>query len=302
MARYQQGPGLLGLPTPWADLNGATKGLRDGCLYIVGARPSMGKTIFGLQIALNVALQSHRTAFFSVEMGRKEIMARAVACVGEIPHEWVEQPAMETPDADWYWSRLSMATTRINESQLLIDDTPALTIEQLMARARRAHLQAPLRLIVIDHLHDMATDASREARFEYGRLTQGAKTLAKECGCPVVLLAQLNRGLANRQDKRPTMTDLRESGEIEQKADVILFLHREEYYVPTTHLRGIVEVIPAKGRNLRLGKIIYLQNTYSEMRLQDWIGDIPEPSIETHTPKRRISARGANSRFPENDR
>jgi replicative DNA helicase len=148
----------------------------------------------------------------------------------------------------------------------------------------------------------MATDASREARFEYGRLTQGAKTLAKECGCPVVLLAQLNRGLANRQDKRPTMTDLRESGEIEQKADVILFLHREEYYVPTTHLRGIVEVIPAKGRNLRLGKIIYLQNTYSEMRLQDWIGDIPEPSIETHTPKRRISARGANSRFPENDR
>lgn len=287
MARYQRGPQLLGSPWPWKGLNDCTKGLRDGVLYVVGARPSMGKSIFGLQTALNNALAGHNTAFFSIEMTAEECMARAVACVGEIPHEWVENPAQHDIDADFWWSRLNDATQRISESPLLIDESPAISIDQLMARVRRAHLQSPIRLVVVDHMHDMQLDPKAEVRHEYGRITQGCKTLAKELKCPVILLAQLNRAVATRNDKRPTMTDLRESGEIEQKADVILFLHREDYYDENTHLKGIVEVIPAKGRNIRTGHAIDLQNTFSEMRMQNLIGPRPAAPTPEHTTKKR---------------
>lgn len=275
MARYQRGPGLIGQPWPWQGLNDCTKGLRDGVLYVVGARPSMGKSIFGLQVAVFTALRGNSAAFFSVEMGEQECMARAVACVAEIPHDWVENPAKEDEDSEIFWARLADATQRIIDSPLQMDETPGITIDQMMARARRAHMQKPLRLVVIDHMHDMSIDTKREVRHEYGRIAQGAKTLAKELMCPVILLAQLNRSIAGRADKRPTMTDLRESGEIEQKADVILFLHREDYYDPDTHLQGVVEVIPAKGRNIRAGKSIALQNIFSEMRMEDWVGALP---------------------------
>lgn len=284
MERYKRGPTLLGQPWPFQKLNQCTKGLRDGVLYVVGARPSMGKSVFGLQVALHTALLGSNTAFFAVEMGADECMGRAVACVGEIPHDWVESPNDKDPDANFYWSRLSGATEQILGAPLLIDETPAISITQLMARARRAHMQKPLRLIVVDHIHDMAIDP-KQARFEYGLIAQGGKTLAKEFKCPVILLAQLNRQAASRGDKRPTMTDLRESGEIEQKADVILFLHREDYYDKNTHLKGVVEVIPAKGRNIKTGDSIILQNTFSEMRLQDWIGEIPVPSEPERKPK-----------------
>lgn len=291
MARYQRGPGLIGAPWPWKELNDCTKGLRDGVLYVVGARPSMGKSIFGLQAAVFNALRGANTAFFSVEMGADECMSRAVACVGEIPHEWVENPAKEEREAEFYWSRLTDAMERITDAPLLIDETPGISIAQLMARARRAHLQKPLRLIVVDHMHDMAIDP-KQARHDYGQIAQGAKTLAKEMRCPVILLAQLNRSLAARADKRPTMTDLRESGEIEQKADVILFLHREDYFEPDSHLKGMVEVIPAKGRNIRTGKAIALQNTFGEMRMQDWIGDWPAQPQQAPTGQRRAFRAG----------
>ncbi len=288
MARYQRGPGLLGEPWPWKAVNDCTKGLRDGVLYVVGARPSMGKSIFALQTAMFSALRGNNTAFFSVEMSAEECMARAVACIGEIPHEWVENPAKEEDDAEWNWSKLSRATEKILEAPILIDETPGLTVEQFAVRARRAHMQKPLRLIVVDHMHDMGLDPKREQRHEYGRIAQMAKTLAKEMRCPVILLAQLNRKNAGN---RPGLTDLRESGEIEQKADVVFFLHREDYYdTPDikTHLQGVVELIPAKGRNIRVGNTIHLQNTFSEMRMQDWIGAIPAaPEAHFEKPKRK---------------
>ena len=287
MARYERGPALLGQPWPWKALNDCTKGLRDGVLYVVGARPSMGKSIFGLQAAVFTALRGNNTALFSVEMSADECMSRAVACIGQVPYDWVESPDDKSPDAELHWSHIERATQQILESPLLIDETPSISITQLMARARRAHMQKPLRLIVIDHMHDMSVDP-KQARFDYGLIAQGAKTLAKELHCPVVLLAQLNRSLASRTDKHPTMTDLRESGEIEQKADVILFLHREDYYDENTHLRGLVEVIPAKGRNIRTGGKIALQNVFSEMRLQDWIGEWPaSPEPEKKHNQRR---------------
>ncbi len=284
MARHQRGPGLLGLPTPWPRLNAITKGLRDGLLYVIGARPSIGKSVVGENLAGFTALRGDRVAMFSVEMTSTEVLARAIAAHGEIPFEWVEQP----DDDEVYWQRYTAIAAKLVESQLLIDDTPALRIEQLTARARRAHQQRALRLIVIDHLHDMGVDTRHELRHEYGRIAQGAKTLAKELNCPVVLFAQLNRNVAGRTDKRPVMTDLRESGEIEQKADVILFLHREDYYDTDdrhTHMQDVVELIPRKGRNIKLGETIYLRKRFDQMRLDEWDGPLPAPPA-TQTGKR----------------
>lgn len=266
---------LLGLPTPWKDVNDLTHGLRDGALYILGARPSMGKSLLAGQLAAFTALRRNRTAWFSVEMTAEECMQRAIACISGVPHEWVEQPDRRDPEQDEKWAKITSASTALLESPLLIDDTPSLTIRQLQARARRAHQQQPLRLIVIDHAHDMKIDP-QHARFEYGAIAQGAKDLAKEFRCPVVLLAQLNRNVSNRADKRPTLTDLRESGEFEQKGDVILFAHREDYYDPNA-MPGVIELIPAKGRNIQVGRRpIYLQNDYQRMRALDWKGPLPQ--------------------------
>jgi replicative DNA helicase len=259
---------LLGHPWPWRDLNNCTKGLRDGVLYVVGARPNMGKSVFGLQAALFNALRGENVAVFSVEMTTEECLRRALAAAAMVPHDWVESPSPYDPDGEMHWSRIPTAVSGIIDAPIMIDDTPGLTIDQLMARARRAHMRKKLRLVVVDHMHDMGISDKREARFEYGRICQGAKTLAKELNCPVILMAQLNRGSAQRADKRPTMTDLRESGEIEQKADVILFLHREDYYDPKKK-RGIVEVILAKGRNIKTGEVVELENCFSQMRLKD---------------------------------
>ncbi|MDN4481887.1 DnaB-like helicase C-terminal domain-containing protein, partial [Demequina muriae] len=149
MERYRNKAPLLGIPTPWHEVNSRTKGLRDGVFYVVGARPSMGKSVFGLQLAGFASIHDHRTALFSVEMTEQECMGRMAACFGCIPHEWVEQPDDELADSEDYWNRFTPTTTKLRESPLLIDATPGLTVEQFMARARRAHLQKPLRLIVL---------------------------------------------------------------------------------------------------------------------------------------------------------
>lgn len=300
--RYEQGPRLLGLPTPWFDLNTVTKGLRKATLYIIGARPSMGKTIAGSNIAAFTALRGQKVGFFSLEMGGKEIMARSVAALAGIPFDWVEQPSRESrsndgmDDSEMYWGRLTRAMTDLINAPLLIDDTPSLTIDKLMARARREHMRSPFDLIVVDHIHDMAIDPKREARHEIGRIAQGGKTLAKEFDIPVVMLAQLNRSVTGRADKRPTMADLRESGEIEQKADVILLMHREDYYDSATHMKGVVEMIPAKGRNIRIDGPIHLANRYDQMRLDDWDGPLPLPQQASEPPSfSRFKKREANA-------
>ena len=282
MERMRRGPGLIGLPTPWPDLNECLNGLRDSTLYIVGARPSMGKTVFGLQMAINNALNGHRTAFFSVEMGAEEIMARAVACTGRIPHKWVEHPN-ENAESEEYWPRYTNALGSIMESDFLIDETPMLSVRQLMARARRAHMQKPLRLIVVDHMHDMEV-SPQNARFDYGIITQAGKTLAKEFKCPVIILAQLKRSGDGKKGAKPVMSDLRESGEIEQKADVILFLHRDDYYEPSAN-PGMVEVIPAKGRNIKTGDSIRLQNEFHQMRLGEYAGGFDDVFDRSPPPK-----------------
>lgn len=285
-ARHQAGAKTIGIETPWPVLTERLSGFRDGVLYVVGGRPSMGKSVFGCQAAMHAALAGHRTALFSVEMTEEECLSRMIAAHGQMPHRWVDNPGMEDPEAETYWSRTVNAMADINGAPLLIDGTPALSIEQLMARARREHMRSPLRMIVIDHLHDMQIKDPKQARFEYGHITQGAKTLAKELRIPVILLSQLKRG--DGHGKRPTLADLRESGEIEQKADVVLFLHRPDYYNRDDR-PDVVELIPAKGRNIDAGLPMILRNRYDQMRLDPWTGDVPEPA-ESHWRGRGMAA------------
>lgn len=301
-SRMGSGNSMLGIPTPWIGLNQCTRGLRKGVLYVVGARPSMGKSVFGFQLAAFSALRGVRTGLFSVEMGQTEVIGRMVSCCAEVPHDWIEFPDSSADDSEIWWERVYRTMADLSKSGLLIDDTPALKIEQLRARARRAHMQQELGLAVIDHLHDMAFDGSDEMRFKVGRAVQGAKSMAKELNIPVVLLAQLNRSVAGRSDKSPTMTDLRESGEIEQKADAIFFLHREDYYNKGTHMQGVVELIPAKGRNVKVGDTIYLQNRFDQMRLDDWIGPIPQkPEELPKGPKERSLGTNAARKYAGRD-
>jgi replicative DNA helicase len=158
---------------------------------------------------------------------------------------------------------------------LLIDESAGLTVDQIIARARRAHRENPLQLIVVDHLHIITLPGKNTAE-ELGVVSSKLKGLAKELHVPVLALAQLNRGLKDRTDKRPTMTDLRASGAIEQDADEIWFLHREDYYDKKTHLKGVVEMINAKHRNAAAGETVHLRNKFKYMRLEDWEGELPE--------------------------
>ncbi|GGA00307.1 replicative DNA helicase [Dyella caseinilytica] len=287
LERYQCGGGLNGIPTPWDAVNDWTNGLESGSLTLVGARPSMGKSAFAIQLALHAASLGHRTALFSVEMSDKQCMARAVACQGRIPYAWVRNPSSDNPDAGLYWGRLERATADILAMPLLLDATPAINRMQLDARCRRAHLQAPLKLVIVDHIHDMKIDPKREARFEYGEIAQTGKTLAKELDCSVIMLCQLNRSLESRANKRPGMPDFRESGELEQKADVMIGLYRDVVYDPSTPFRDVVEILRIKGREMGIGASIMLQSQLDVMRMDNWIGPLPVDDRDSGKPNHR---------------
>ena len=265
---YQQGEQHTGLPTGFRDLDKLIMGLQPGEVVIVAARPNMGKSIFGGQVAVHAATKlNKRTSLFSMEMTRRQVLNRAIACLGRVSHQWLKNP---DPSQEEPWPRVTNAMAMLNDaaSRLLIDDSPALSIEQLQARARRAHLHAPIELLVVDHLHEMQVRAEYAAA-DHGRNVGGLKALGKEFNCPVLVLAQLNRGNKDRNNKRPTMADLRASGEIEQKADVILFLHRDDYYDKDSPQRGVVEVIVGKGRDIPTGDTVFLVNRFDQMRLDD---------------------------------
>lgn len=273
--RYGLGDRMTGLPTPWAKLNEATHGLQPGKLYLIAGRPGMGKSVSGLNLALFTALRGHTTGVFSLEMPTDECHDRNIAALAHVPLDWVAAPHSDT-DEDWL-ARMQPAIRDIKAAPLFIDDSAGLTVRQFEARARRIHRQQKLELLVIDHLHEFSVDP-KLARFEYGQAAQVCKKLAKEWGIPVVALCQLNRSVAGRTDKRPVMSDLRESGELEQKADVIVFLHREDYYdTPdqATHLQGVVEMHIAKGRSIKAGGRICLRNRFDQARLENWEGPLP---------------------------
>lgn len=247
---------VTGVPTGFIDLDERTAGLQAGDLVIIAGRPSMGKTAFALNIAEHVAVDNGLpVAVFSMEMGGTQLAMRMLGSISR-----VDQHKMRTGRLnDEEWHKLSSAMGKLHEAPIHIDETAALNAMELRSRARRLRRQCgKLGLIVIDYLQLMSsTGGQTENRAtEISEISRGLKALAKELECPVVALSQLNRALEQRQDKRPMMSDLRESGAIEQDADVILFIYRDEVYYPDKQeSKGRAEVIIGKQRNGPIGKI-----------------------------------------------
>ncbi len=245
---------VTGVATGFADLDERTSGLQPGDLVIVAGRPSMGKTAFSLNIAEHVALQLKKpVAVFSMEMGATQLVMRMVGSVGRLDQHRVRNGRL----GDEEWDRLSLALEKMNGAPLFIDESAALNPIELRARSRRLARQCgQLGLIVVDYLQLMTVSGQGENRAtEISEISRSLKALAKELQVPVVALSQLNRGLEQRPNKRPVMSDLRESGAIEQDADVILFIYREEVYNPETSDKGLAEIIIGKQRNGPIGTV-----------------------------------------------
>jgi replicative DNA helicase len=246
---------VTGVRTGFYDLDRMTAGLQKGDLIVLAARPSMGKTAFALNIAEHVAVQEGLPVLvFSMEMGASQLALRLVGSLGRINQQNLRTGRLDSGE----WERLTDAVERLSQVQLYIDETPALTNSELRARARRMARQfGTLGLIVIDYLQLMSgSSGSDENRAtEIGEISRGLKALAKELQCPVMALSQLNRSVETRNDKRPMMSDLRESGAIEQDADVIMFIYRDDYYNKDSKEPGVSEIVIGKQRNGPVGTV-----------------------------------------------
>ncbi|HEY9511116.1 MAG TPA: replicative DNA helicase [Rhodanobacter sp.] len=246
--RYENRGQLTGITTGFTDLDNLTSGLQPADLIIVAARPSMGKTAFALNIAETAALRNKKpVAVFSMEMSSSQLAFRLISSVGRIHQQRLRNGDLEEED----WPRVSNAISILSEAKIFIDDTPSLSPVELRSRSRRLHREhGGLGLIVVDYLQLMQVPGSKENRAtEISEISRSLKGLAKELNVPVVALSQLNRSLEQRADKRPMMSDLRESGAIEQDADVIMFIYRDEYYNKETQDKGMAEIIIGKQRN-----------------------------------------------------
>lgn len=251
-ARYDSDSQITGLSTGFVDLDEKTCGLSGGDLVIVAGRPSMGKTSFALNIAENVAVGAGLpVAVFSMEMPKKQLTERALSSVGKIPLQNIRSGKMTDDD----FGRLSFALGKLCDAKLVIDDKPALRVSQMRSRCRRiVRKHGSIALIVVDYIQ-LATGDGQQREQEVSGVSRGLKALAKEFNVPVIALSQLNRSLEQRQNKRPVMSDLRESGAIEQDADLIIFLYRDEVYHKDSPDTGMAEAIIAKQRNGPLGDV-----------------------------------------------
>lgn len=248
---HQSDGDITGISTGYNKFDEMTAGLQPGDLVIVAGRPSMGKTTLAVNMAENAAIGSRvPTAIFSMEMPSQQLAFRMISSLGR-----VDQTHLRTgnfPDEDW--SRINTAVQLMSEAPIFIDDTPGLSPGEIRARARRLHREHGLGLIVVDYLQLMQVPGNKENRAtEISEISRGLKALAKELSCPVIALSQLNRSVEQRTDKRPVMSDLRESGAIEQDADLILFIYREEVYNQDTPRKGIADIVIAKQRNGPIG-------------------------------------------------
>ncbi|MBN9460505.1 MAG: replicative DNA helicase [Burkholderiales bacterium] len=245
---------VTGVPTGYVDFDRMTSGLQPGDMVIVAGRPSMGKTALALNMAEHVAIdQGLPVAVFSMEMGATQLAMRLVCSVGRLDQQRLRTGRLRDDD----WPRLTSAIQKMQDAQLFIDETPALNALELRARARRLSRQCGrLGLIVVDYLQLMSASTSGENRAtEISEISRSLKALAKELDCPVIALSQLNRSLEQRPNKRPVMSDLRESGAIEQDADVIVFIYRDEVYNPDSADKGMAEIIIGKQRNGPIGTV-----------------------------------------------
>jgi replicative DNA helicase len=252
---YHSNQSVTGVPTGFSDLDDMTSGLQSGDLVIVAGRPSMGKTAFAMNIAENAAItHRHPVLVFSMEMPGEQLALRMMSSLGRIDQHRVRNGKLHDED----WPRITSAVTMLSEAPMFIDDTPALSPAEVRARARRlVREHGKLGLIIIDYLQLMQVPGYKENRTnEISEISRSLKALAKELHVPVIALSQLNRSLEQRHDRRPVMSDLRESGAIEQDADLIAFIYRDEVYNEDSTDKGKAEIIIAKQRNGPIGKVI----------------------------------------------
>jgi len=253
-----QNPGTVtGLSTGFTDLDNLTTGLHGGELIIVAGRPSMGKTALAMNIAEACGVdQNKAVAIFSMEMGSEQIVTRLLGAVSKVNQQKMRTGKMDDDD----WAKIADGLGRLNEAPLFIDEGSALNSYELRARARRLHrsTEGGLGLIVVDYIQLMSALGGQQGEnraTEISEISRSLKSLAKELNVPVVALSQLNRNVDSRPDKRPQMSDLRESGAIEQDADVIMFIYRDEVYNPESADKGIAEIILAKQRSGPIGTV-----------------------------------------------
>jgi replicative DNA helicase len=247
---------LRGLATGFADFDKITGGLRPGDLVVIAGRPSMGKSTLAVNMAEYAAINPNiraSVAIFSMEMPSDQIVTRMLASIGSVPLGSLRSGRISDED----WVRITGATSQLSEAKVFVDETPALTPTELRARARRIKREHGLNLVVVDYLQLMQVPGTKENRAtEIAEISRGLKVLAKELQVPVIALSQLNRSVEQREHKKPVMSDLRESGAIEQDADMILLIYRDEVYNKDTTKKGIAEIDVAKHRNGEIGTFL----------------------------------------------
>jgi len=244
---------VTGISTGFLDLDYKTAGLQPSDFILIGARPSMGKTAFELNLAENIAIKHHiPTIIFSLEMSKEQLINRMFSLESKVDAQNIRSGNL----SDSEWERLIESAGIIGKSNLIIDDTPSISITELRSKCRKYKLEHNLGLVMIDYLQLMSGSGHTESRQqEISEISRSLKALAREINAPVIALSQVNRACESRPDKRPLMSDLRESGSIEQDADVVMFLYRDDYYNKDSENKGIMEVIIAKQRNGPIGTI-----------------------------------------------
>ena len=265
---------ICGLSTGLEDLDKRFNGLRDGHLIVLAARPSMGKSALAMQIAQDVAIRQKKGVMvFSLEMPTEELYERMASTQGNLAYSRIRNGDLLEED----WSKLSAAIAKLKDTNIRVVDAPSLHINQIRSYSRKAHRRSPLGLIVVDHINIMRGDGQSRER-EVATISGGLKALAKEIGCPVLALCQLNRSVESKDDKRPQMSHLRESGAIEQDADIISFLYRDDYYHEDSRDKGVVEIITRKFRGGEVGTD-FLSNRLDVMRM-DNLTNYTQPNVE----------------------
>ncbi|MGP0576191.1 replicative DNA helicase [Paenibacillus peoriae] len=259
---HQNKGNTTGIPSGFVDLDKMTAGFQRNDLIIVAARPSVGKTAFALNIAQNVAVRAKETvAIFSLEMSAAQLVQRMICAEANLDANVMRTGEFKGDDD---WAKLTMGIAALSEAEIYIDDTPGITVADIRAKCRRLKAEKGLGMIVIDYLQLIhgRGKAGENRQQEVSEISRTLKQIARELEVPVIALSQLSRGVEQRQDKRPMMSDLRESGSIEQDADIVAFLYRDDYYNQETEKKNIIEIIIAKQRNGPVGtvELVFLKN------------------------------------------
>ena len=258
---YNQKDIITGIPSGFADLDRMTSGFQRSDLIIVAARPSVGKTAFALNIAQNVGVRAKETvAIFSLEMSAAQLVQRIICAEANVDAGRLRNGHLQNED----WEKLTMAIGTLSEAQIYIDDSPVLTVADIRAKCRRLKREKGLGLVLIDYLQLIQGRGrpGESRQQEVSEISRMLKQMARELNVPVIALSQLSRGVEQRQDKRPMLSDLRESGSIEQDADIVAFLYRDDYYNKDSEKQNIIEIIIAKQRNGPVGtvELVFLKN------------------------------------------